>query len=127
MKLRLINTSSFTNDSLSLLILVPSRPPTDIRVNNVSITKTSCELNWGPVPAEHHNGIIIGYELMYGMSSQPALQQSFNLSVDTYSYVLTGLDIYTEYNLSIVGRTSAGAGIHNEKSAVTCLTEADCK
>ena len=64
---------------------------------------------------------------MYGMSSQPALQQAFNLSVDTYSYVLTGLDIYTEYTISIVGRTSAGAGVHNENSAVKCLTEADCK
>lgn len=64
---------------------------------------------------------------MYSMSSQEASQHSVNLSVDTYSYVLTGLDIYSEYNISVVGETSVGAGTHSKESSVICLTEASCE
>ena len=114
------------HNSCLLFKLVPSHPPANIRVNNASTTKASCEVQWGPIPAEHQNGAILGYELLYTMTSQQAIQKSINMTVDTYSYVLTVLDSYTEYNVSIVGMTSVGKGAHSQESAVTCLTKSDC-
>ena len=108
-----------------LFTLEPSHPPTDLQVYNV--TSTSCEVRWGPVPKEHQNGVIIGYELLYLEKQKKRQLKNFSLDGDTYSYRLTGLDSYTEYFISVVGKTSLGPGGHGNGSRLRCKTEADCK
>ena len=113
-------------------MLVPSLPPVGREVYNV--TSTSCEIRWGPIPDEHQNGVIIGYELQYAPHSRDALQirlyelQTVSLGANTSSYRLTGLNSYTQYSISIVGETSAGKGAHGGvESWLSFTTEGDCK
>lgn len=123
---------SLFQKTLPFFPLAPSLPPEDREVYNV--TSTSCEIRWGPIPDEHQNGIIIGYELQYAPYSRDTLEiildklQNVSLSANTSSYRLTGLDSYRQYSISIVGETSAGKGAHSgPESRSLCTTEADCK
>lgn len=111
---------------------VPSLPPEDREVYNV--TSTSCEIRWGPIPDEHQNGVIIGYELQYAPHSRDTLDiilyelQTVSLAANTSSYRLAGLNSYTQYSISIVGETYAGTRAHGgPESRSSCTTEADCK
>ncbi|KAJ7390085.1 hypothetical protein OS493_027115 [Desmophyllum pertusum] len=101
---------------------VPSRRPGDRRVYN--ITSTSCEIRWGPVPVKRRNGIITGYQVKYSTRSSQS-PTYIDIEADTYSYRLTGLDIYTKYWISVVGKTSVGAGEHKWRSRTHFTTEAD--
>ena len=109
--------------TLSFFILVPSGPPRNREVYNV--TKTSCEIRWSPIPDENQNGIIIGYELNY--KSPFSALQNVSLDAHTSSYRLTGLHSFVDYRISIVGVTSAGPGLHSYGPRLLCTTEADCK
>ena len=112
--------------------IAPSLPPEDREVYNV--TSTGCEIRWGPIPDEHQNGVIIGYELQYAPYSRDSFEiildelQNVSLGANTSSYRLTGLNTYTQYSISIVGKTSAGTGAHGgPESRSLCTTKADCK
>ncbi|KAL9958642.1 hypothetical protein ACROYT_G035690 [Oculina patagonica] len=110
-----------SHDPCHYFVLVPSAPPEDRDVYDV--TSTSCEIRWGQIPDEGKNGVIIGYELQY--NSRLSSRQTVSLNGNTSSYHLTGLQSYTQYRISIVGVTSAGPGSHDDNTKSPCITEAD--
>ena len=101
-------------------------PPVNITATAVS--STEIEVTWEEVPAINRNGEITVYEVMYD-----SLQTFDVLAVDTVNItntsmlliVLTGLEEYVEYNISVGAYTSTGPGPYSDP--VTVRTDTDSK
>jgi len=83
------------------------------------MNSNSIFVSWGPIPNEGRNGIIIGYGLFYTKhnSSRPDWKQQ--TCSNTYGCAITGLDMYTHYDINVTGLTAKGFGVHALVDAVT--------
>ena len=114
----LINPRSF--------IAAPDMPPVNITATAVS--STEIEVVWEEVPAISHNGEVTMYEVIYD-----PIQTFDVLAVNTVNItntsmlftVLTGLEEYVEYNISVRAYTSTGPGPYSDP--VTVRTDTDSK
>ena len=105
----------------------PSDPPQNVRGTNISSTEIM--VSWEEVPAINQNGEITTYEIQYVPLETFEGQISTN-TVNTSNgsvlmMVLTGLEEYVEYNISVRAYTSAGPGPYSDP--VTERTSEDGK
>ncbi|XP_019860969.1 PREDICTED: receptor-type tyrosine-protein phosphatase F-like [Amphimedon queenslandica] len=68
----------------------------------------SLRITWTELLEDDQNGVIIGYNISY--FSLPAVGQPINNFTSDTSYNISGLDVYTDYNVSVAAYTSAGTG-----------------
>ena len=83
------------------------------------MNSSSIFAGWGPIPSEGRNGIISGYALFYTKNdtSRPDWKQQACNS--TYWCAITSLDIYTRYDIKVMGLTAKGFGVPALVAAVT--------
>ena len=90
-------------------------------VSYTNISSTSIEVSWSP-PTDF-NGPNEGYELTY-----IRLENNMESSTDrlnSTSFFIDDLEIYEQYNVTVVAFTDKGPGTSSEVLSV--LTDEDCK
>ena len=105
----------------------PSNPPQNVTATVISSTEII--VSWGEVPAINQNGEVTTYEIEYIPLETFEGQISTN-TVNTSDgsvlmLVLTGLEEYVRYNISVRAYTSAGPGPYSDP--VTERTDTDSK
>ena len=95
---------------------VPSEAPQNVMLMVES--STAIRVSWEEVPAIDENGIITMYQVQYDpLETFGGLISTTNINItDTsmLSTVLTGLEEYVEYNISVRTYTSAGPGPYSD-------------
>ena len=89
----------------------PSAPPTNLTTSVLSANIIS--VTWDPPVSIEQNGIITHYTLSYrGIERDTASRELTLYSNNSFftHYILTGLDEYTSYNISVSASTSVGFG-----------------
>ena len=102
----------------------PAAPPDNVRV--MAVSSTSIYVTWDIVPPIDQNGIITMYEVMY----QPLETFNGRISTNTInltdmSLLLTDLQEFVNYTISVRAYTSVGAGPYSDE--VTVMTLEDSK
>ena len=105
-------------------ITEPAAPPDNVRV--MAVSSTSIYVTWDMVPPIDQNGIITMYEVMY----QPLETFNGNISTSTInltnmSVLLTDLQEFVNYTISVRAYTSVGAGPYSDE--ITVMTLEDSK
>ena len=97
----------------------PASPPQSVTA--VGLSSTELQVFWNEVPEIDQNGVIIEYEVMY----EPLIQFGGVLTVAARntSLLLSGLEEFVEYNISVRAYTSVGPGPYSEE--VTERTDED--
>ncbi|XP_074627543.1 uncharacterized protein LOC141885641 [Acropora palmata] len=99
---------------------VPSHPPINIIAYNTS--STSINVTWLPVPANHMNGIILGYRVLYRREDKPlAGFDNVTLNSSSFHVEITDLEFFTKYEIRLFGFTIAGDGSMSE--SLFCVTD----
>ena len=99
---------------------MPSHPPINIIAYNTS--STSINVTWLPVPANHMNGIILGYRLLYRREDKPlAGFDNVTLNSTSFHVEITSLEFFTKYEIRLFGFTIAGDG--NMSEPLFCVTD----
>ena len=91
--------------------LEPSGSPQDISVKVTS--PKSIKVTWNPVPADHRNGIIKGYKIIYRdlpSGSNTTKNISATGENEQQTITLDKLDEFTNYSIRILAFTSKGDG-----------------
>ena len=104
----------------------PESSPENITANATS--PTTVAVMWGEVPAMDQNGDIIMYEVMYTPLETfggTVEGDTVNVSGSNLSVVLTGLEEYVNYSISVRAFTDVGAGPYSV--AVIVLIQQDSK
>ena len=106
------------------LLTAPASPPQNVMAMVES--STTIRVSWEEVPAIDRNGEITVYEVQY----EPLETFGGQISTSTVntamlSILLTDLQEYVEYNISVRAYTSAGPGPYSDP--VTEMTDTDCK
>ena len=95
---------------------VPSEAPQNVMLMFES--STAIRVSWEEVPAIDENGIIIMYQVQYDrLETFGDLISTKNVNITDTSMlltVLTGLEEYVEYNISVRAYTSAGPGPYSD-------------
>ena len=68
---------------------------------------TSILVTWSPPPEDDQNGVILGYIITYIIIGD---ELSTTMSTPETTINITGLAIYTEYNISVAAYTVIGTG-----------------
>ncbi|PFX13899.1 Down syndrome cell adhesion molecule-like protein Dscam2 [Stylophora pistillata] len=90
----------------------PSRPPSNFRINGTS--STSVTASWQLPPKNYRNGIIRGFKLFYKKKASSGSGTILSINSEAVlDKVVTGLDIYTEYEFQVLAFTSAGDGVNS--------------
>ena len=95
---------------------VPAGFPQNVITTTVS--PTEIRVNWEPMPAIEENGIIVTYEILYEPQDTFNGEIMSNVSINTtdgsvLEMVLTGLQEFVEYNVTVRAYTSIGSGPFN--------------
>lgn len=81
---------------------MPNVAPKGFRSTHVFSIFFAITLTWDPLPPEHRNGIITGYDVM--------MEGRENMSSTTTSVVLSHLSGGTTYTIRVAAKTAAGVG-----------------
>uniref|UniRef100_A0A8C9RP54 Receptor-type tyrosine-protein phosphatase F n=1 Tax=Scleropages formosus TaxID=113540 RepID=A0A8C9RP54_SCLFO len=88
----------------------PSAPPQEVRL--VSLSSTSIKVSWVAPPADSRHGAIVQYTVAYqapkGEDSER--HEVTGIKADATSYVLEGLEKWTEYEVCVRAHTDVGPG-----------------
>ena len=112
-------------DILNFVHTVPDAAPQNV----TALTKSSTQITvtWQNVIGKHRNGIINGFKIFYQATGEFAENKTEHLlTVNNGSadlVVLTGLEKYIEYNISVLAFTSKGDGPNSTE--VTATTDQD--
>ena len=107
---------------LLVLLVVPNSPPVNVRGHNMS--STSILVQWGSVPAENRNGIIMSYTVTY--KELPGGNTNSRVAnATTAQATLTGLKKYTNYSIAVLASTLKGDG--NASEPIIVITDEDSK
>ena len=100
----------------------PNAPPFNVQGYNTS--SSSILVQWGDVPAAAQNGIILRYTVTYtslpGGSTRTKVVNS-----PTTKAILTGLNKYTNYSITVFASTSKGDG--NVSEPIVVVTDESSK
>ncbi|XP_061587716.1 receptor-type tyrosine-protein phosphatase F [Cololabis saira] len=101
----------------------PSAPPQDVQL--VSLSSTSLKVSWVAPPAASRHGVIVRYTVSYqALSGEDTERQDVtHIDADATSYVLEGLEKWTEYQVWVRAHTDVGPG--PESAAVRMRTKED--
>ena len=104
-----MSTLIFTTINHLVLVLVPSREPSYIRVTNVRFDQV--KVKWNPLPQQFANGRLLGYTIYYYELYNRQLRKSVSIS-NPYAnmVILRGLKASTSYQIAVAAFTSKGAG-----------------
>lgn len=110
---------------LPRFLSVPSRPPGNIKGNN--LTSTSIVIQWSPISSRYAHGVLLGYKISYVTADAPNNRTWSETVVNqsATSAVIANLRKFTTYMVSVEGFTSKGSGIESKCVAVT--TDEDSK
>ncbi|KAL4608298.1 receptor-type tyrosine-protein phosphatase F isoform X3 [Arapaima gigas] len=88
----------------------PSAPPQEVRL--ISLSSTSIKVSWVAPPADSRHGAIVQYTVAYqapkGEDSER--HEVTGIKADATSYVLEGLEKWTEYEVWVRAHTDVGPG-----------------
>eukprot|EP00794_Sanderia_malayensis_P019880 gene19880-21821_t len=87
----------------------PSAGP--VNVTLTSATSRSLSIQWQDVVAEHRNGIITKYKLYYKQSYGSSSWTTVIINAPGKSYTITGLNLWTYYDIKVSAFTSVGEGV----------------
>ena len=106
----------------SPLYPVPDGPPRD--VNTTALSSTELHVSWNEVPEIDRNGIITMYEVMYEpLMTFDGQLQTLNVTTNSTSINLNGLQEYVNYNISVRAYTSEGPGNYSEEVTTRTLED----
>lgn len=91
-------------------LTAPSAPPQDVQV--VSLSSTSLKVSWVAPPAASRHGAIVRYTVSYqALSGEDTERHEVpGINADATSYVLEGLEKWTEYQVWVRAHTDVGPG-----------------
>ena len=108
----ILSTSGKCYRILWHISIVPDSSPA---LTAQAMSSTSITAHWSEVPFIHQNGIITTYEVLYEpLDSYDGQLEGQILNMTTLSIVLTGLEEFTEYNISVRAYTVEGAGPYSD-------------
>ena len=90
----------------------PATPPQNVQA--AAFSSTQIMVTWNEVPAIDQNGIITTYEVRYDPLQFTGVLIIEHVNTTDTSVVLTGLQGYVEYNVSVRAYTSVGPGPFSE-------------
>lgn len=111
---------------VEMVFVAPSSPPDNVTV--VGNSSTSIVVSWGTVPPIDQNGILTMYEVLYQpleTFSGAIGSLSMNVSAMDMSVVLSNLQEYVYYNISVRAYTSVGDGPYSQEILVLTLEEGE--
>ena len=94
-----------------IIFLVPTSPPSGFL--SADVTVTTIRMAWQEIPLRERHGIIIGYELTYKKTaarSKRDVEKTLTFDADVHTAFLFKLVAYTNYTITLRGRTSVGYG-----------------
>uniref|UniRef100_A0AAQ4PLN1 Receptor-type tyrosine-protein phosphatase F n=1 Tax=Gasterosteus aculeatus aculeatus TaxID=481459 RepID=A0AAQ4PLN1_GASAC len=88
----------------------PSAPPQDVHL--VSLTSTSLKVSWVAPPAASRHGAIVRYTVIYQAlaGEDTERHEVTGVGADATSYLLQGLEKWTEYQVWVRAHTDVGPG-----------------
>ena len=102
----------------------PASPP--INVTPVVMSSTSIMVSWDEVPPIDRNGIVTNYEVLYEpLETFGGAIRSMTVTTNNLSVILTGLQKFVMYDISVRAYTSEGPGPYSEE--ITVMTFEDGK
>ena len=100
----------------------PNAPPFNVQGYNTS--SSSILVQWGDVPAAAQNGIILGYTVTYTLLPGGSTRTKV-VNSPTTKAILTGLNKYTNYSITVFASTSKGDG--NVSEPIVVVTDESSK
>ena len=107
-----------------ILVTAPASPPTNVDV--VGISSSEVLVTWDVVPPIDQNGIITMYEVLYqpletfGGAIGPLTR---NVSGTEMSVILTDLQEFVNYNISVRAYTSVAEGPYSQEVSVSTFED----
>lgn len=101
----------------------PSAPPQEVHL--VSLSSTSLKVSWVPPPAASRHGAIVRYTVSYqALAGEDTERHEIkDIGADATSWVLEGLEKWTEYQVWVRAHTDVGPG--PESAPVKMKTKED--
>ncbi|CAG07162.1 unnamed protein product [Tetraodon nigroviridis] len=101
----------------------PSAPPQEVHL--VSLSSTSLKVSWVPPPAASRHGAIVRYTVSYQAlaGEDTERHEKKDIGADATSWVLEGLEKWTEYQVWVRAHTDVGPG--PESAPVRMRTKED--
>lgn len=97
------------------ILLVPSKPPNDVRAES-HVTLSTIPVTWLPIDPHHIHGVLLGFKIRYqavasgeGQIEDQPIQEE-RVDPTTFSFVLKHLEIFTLYRVDVLGYTVVGDG-----------------
>lgn len=87
---------------------VPGAPPQD--VSGSAIDSRSLRISWKPPPRDQQNGAIIIYKINYQAEAGDDPAHEVEVGPNERSYIIGGLEKWTEYRVWVLAGTSVGDG-----------------
>ena len=115
-------TIRFLKSSIKFYFLVPNTPPSNVQGKNTS--STSILVQWDDVPAAYQNGIILSYTITY-KALPGGSPQTKVVNAPARQSILTGLNEYTNYSITVFASTYKGGG--NVSVPIIVVTDEDSK
>ena len=106
----------------------PAEPPQNVTA--IAMSSTDIVIMWEEVPTIDQNGVITTYEIQF----VPLMTFGGQIASDTVNTsngsvlteILTGLEEYVEYNISVRAYTSAGPGPYSDGIVERTDTDGSC-
>mgnify|MGYP001799732742 CR=1 FL=1 len=112
---------------LFCFLIVPTGPPQTVKALNVSSTAIS--VTWKNVDGKERNGKIKGFKIYYKAVGEFAVNRTVMVKEidgeNSAETVLTGLEKFIKYNISVLAFTTKGDGPNSTE--VTVTTDQDGK
>lgn len=103
------------------LFTIFSAPSSGVQgLSGVNSSSTSLSISWQAPPPDDQNGVIRGYNVSYGLTTQSP-SDYINLSISETEIELTSLEKFTEYTVIVNAFTIAAGPVEN----VTVQTDSD--
>ena len=99
--------------------LAPTAAPRNFYV--VAINRTAIEAEWDLPPTDHRGGFILGYKLFIRLNGRA--EQVINITDNSTSYIVGGLQPATAYRLRVLAYTSVGDGPRSIQLTVSTLSK----
>lgn len=82
-----------------------------------NVSSTAIKVNWGSIPVDLQNGIIVGYQVIVMLNS--SIIYNLTTLADARDMVVTDLQKSTTYQVSVSGFTVKGNGAQSTPVNVT--------